>query len=316
MAEPTPEHLYRRGFTCESYASPRLDAFLAKRLPQMSRSYIKDLIGAGLVQVDGAAAKPSTKLGVGAKVVIEVPQPKDASAKAEDIPLTIKYQDEHLAVVVKPRGMLSHPAPGKYHGTLVNALLHHIKDLSGINGELRPGIVHRLDRDTSGIMVVAKHDEAHRRLQNLFRDRDLTKRYLALVSGRLAQPRGLVDIPIGRHKHKRYQMAAVATGKEARSEFQVLRTYGDSTLVVVRILTGRTHQIRVHMSHIGHPVVGDQMYGNRKDGRFPGGFALHAWNLAFEHPFTQEAMRFYHPLPADFRECLGRLWQEEKDGYL
>jgi 23S rRNA pseudouridine1911/1915/1917 synthase len=311
-----PEFLYKKALVCESRARPRLDAFLARALPELSRSYVKDLIQAGLVTIDGEPGKPSTKLSFETKVVLRVPQPKDAGVQAENIPLDICYQDQHLAVVVKPRGMLSHPAPGKYQGTLVNALLHHLSDLSGINGELRPGIVHRLDRDTSGVMVVAKHDEAHRELQTLFRERSLTKRYLALVSGRLAQKRGLIDIPIGRHPHKRFQMAAVATGKEARSEFRALQTYGDTTLVAVRIYTGRTHQIRVHMAHLGHPVVGDTMYGNRKDNRFPGGFALHAWHLEFDHPFSGERMRFYEPLPEDMRAAIGRFIQEEKDGYL
>lgn len=313
---PDPEYLYKQAFLCESHAEPRLDAFLAKQTSGISRSYLKDLIQAGLVTVNGDPAKPATRLQVEDRVILRVPQPKDATAQAEDIPLDIRYQDQHLLVVVKPRGMLTHPAPGKYHGTLVNALLHHCKDLSGINGQLRPGIVHRLDRDTSGLMVVAKNDDAHRELQNLFRDRALRKRYLAVCSGRLAQKRGLIDIPIGRHKQKRFQMAAVSTGKEARSEFHTLRTYGDSTLVAVRILTGRTHQIRVHMSHIGYPVVGDIMYGNKRDNRFPGGFALHAWNLEFEHPITGEALRFYEPLPQDMRDLLRRYLREEREGFL
>jgi 23S rRNA pseudouridine1911/1915/1917 synthase len=313
---PDPEFLYKKAFLCESSAEPRLDAFLAKRAAGISRSYLKDLIQAGLVTVNGDGAKPSTRLRPEDRVVLLVPQPKDASAQAEDIPLNIRFQDEHLLVVVKPRGMLTHPAPGKYQGTLVNALLHHCKDLSGIHGELRPGIVHRLDRDTSGLMVVAKNDDSHRALQDLFRDRALRKRYLALCSGRLAQKDGLIDIPIGRHRQKRFQMAAIATGKRAQSEFHTIRTYGDTALVAIKILTGRTHQIRVHMSHIGYPVVGDIMYGNRRDNRFPAGFALHAWNLEFQHPITGEQLRFYEPLPQDMRDLIRRYLKEEREGFL
>lgn len=316
MSTPETEYLYRKTFDVESRARPRLDAFLAKEARELSREHLKDLIVAGLVQVNGESTKPSHKLRAGDRVVLQVPQPKDAEAAAEDIPLDILYQDEHLAVVVKPRGMLTHPAPGKMRGTLVNALLHHIQDLSGIHGELRPGIVHRLDRDTSGLLVVAKHDEAHRRLADLFRDRKVKKRYLAFVSGRLAQDHGLIDLPIGRHKHKRFCMAVRPEGKDARSEFRALRTYGDGTLVAVRIHTGRTHQIRVHMAHIGHPVVGDKMYGNKRDGRFPEGFALHSWHLEFEHPFSGQSMRFYQPLPEDMREVLKRFVREEQEGWV
>lgn len=311
-----PEFLYKQTFPCDSAAEPRLDAFLARRLPEMSRSYLKDLIQAGLVTVNGESAKPSTRLHLDDKVILRVPQPKDARAEPENLPLPILYQDSNLLVISKPRGMLTHPAPGKYRGTLVNALLYHVKDLSGIHGELRPGIVHRLDRDTSGLMMVAKNDEAHRALQELFRERNLTKRYLALCSGRLAQKNGLVDIPVGRHPHKRFQMAASEFGKPARSEFHVLRCYGDTTLVAVRIHSGRTHQIRVHMSHLGYPVVGDSVYGHRKDNRFPSGFALHSWHLEFRHPFTGEVMRFYQPLPEDMRAAIRRFWEEERTGGL
>lgn len=311
-----PEFLYKKTFVVDVYARPRLDAYVSKRAPDLSRGYVKDLIQAGLVTINGDKGKPSSRLDYDDRVILQVPQPKDSTAQAEDIPLEVRFEDEHLLVVVKPRGMLTHPAPGKYQGTLVNALLYHCRDLSGINGELRPGIVHRLDRDTSGLILVAKHDDSHRKLQAMFKERALTKRYLALVSGRLAQDEGLIDLPIGRHPHKRFTMAVNPRGKYARSEFQVLRTYGDSTLVVVRIHTGRTHQIRVHMAHIGHPVVGDSMYGSKRDKRFPGGFALHAWNLAFVHPITHEALRFYQPLPQDIREAIHRFREEERNGFL
>lgn len=307
------EYLYKKQLKCESMAEPRLDAFVAAKVHDLSREYVKDLIAAGLIRVNGAEAKPSTRLQAGDLVFLQVPQPKDAEAEPEDIPLTIRYQDSDLAVVVKPRGMLTHPAPGRYKGTLVNALLFHCKDLSGIQGELRPGIVHRLDADTSGLLVVAKHDVAHRRLAMLFKDRTLTKRYLALVHGRLAQDRGLIDLPIGRHPVKRFQMAVVQDGKEARSEFRALRTFGDTTLVAVRIFSGRTHQIRVHMAHIGHPVVGDRVYGFRRDQRFPEGLALHSWHLEFTHPSDGRVMRFYQPLLPDMRALMARMEAAEAD---
>ncbi len=310
-----PQFLYRRTLKVESHATPRLDQFVARSVPDLSREYVKDLIQAGLVRVNGSPGKPSTRLRFDDTVALDMPQPKDARAEAEDLPLQIRYQDEGMLVVVKPRGMLTHPAPGKFHGTLVNALLHHVRDLSGIHGELRPGIVHRLDKDTSGLLVVAKNDTAHRGLAALFKERTVVKRYLALVSGTLAVDRGLVDLPIGRHPHKRFQMSVHPEGKAARSEFRALRRYGDTTLVAIRIYTGRTHQIRVHMAHLGHPVVGDPLYGSRKDHRFPEGIALHSWHLEFDHPLSGRRLRFYQPLPDDMRRLIRRM-AEEGDGWI
>ena len=232
-------------------------------------------------------------------MVLTVPAPKPVAPQAEDIPLEILYQDEDLAVVVKPCGMVVHPAAGNEDGTLVNALLHHLDSLGGIGGELRPGIVHRLDKDTSGLLLVAKNDAAQLALSRQLQDRQMEKHYRALVDGLMKEPSGRVEAPIARSKKDRKKMAVDPEGREAVTEWTVLAEGRGVTLLDVHILTGRTHQIRVHMKHLGHPVCGDPIYGSPRGAKVPR-LMLHAWSLAFTHPRTGERMMFTAELPEAF----------------
>ena len=277
----------------------RADVLLSE-VSGLSRSRVAALMAEGLCRVDGKpCAKAGTRTVPGQEVTLTVPEPKPAAPQAEDLPLEILYQDEDLAVVVKPRGMVVHPAAGHEDGTLVNALLHHLDSLGGIGGELRPGIVHRLDRDTSGLMLVAKRDESQAALSRMLAERRIEKHYRALVEGRMKEPEGRIDLPIARSRKDRKKMAVDPDGREAVTEWRVLAEGRECTLLDVHILTGRTHQIRVHMRQIHHPVCGDPLYGWEKGAKVPC-LMLHAFSLAFDHPRTGERMAFEAPLPADF----------------
>ena len=274
----------------------RLDVTLS-RDGELSRSRAAALIKDGRVTVDGRKeTKPSFKAESGAAIVLDMQDIKPAKAEAQDIPLEILYQDEHLAVVVKPCGMVVHPAAGNDDGTLVNALLYHLDSLSGIGGEMRPGIVHRLDKDTSGLMLVAKNDAAHAALSRQLSEREMEKHYRALVYGKMKEPEGVIEKPIGRSKNDRKKMAVDEMGRWAKTEWKVLREYPDRTLLDVHIITGRTHQIRVHMASIGHPVLGDVLYGHKRMPDVPR-LMLHAYSLAFTHPVTGERMQFTAKCP-------------------
>ena len=291
----------------------RLDAFLAARLDDLSRSRAAQLIEDGHVTVNERNPKKSEKLSAGDVVLVTMPAVVRTSVTPEDIPLNIVFQDSDLVVVDKPAGLVVHPAIGHARGTLVNALLHHIKDLSGIGGVMRPGIVHRLDRDTSGLMLVAKNDETHRTLSAALKKREIKRRYLTAAWGHLAAEKEEVDAPIGRSPHDRKKMAVVATGRSAVTRFTRLERWKGADLLLAELQTGRTHQIRVHLLSIGHPVVGDELYspaGERGMSgliqkwarelarRTPRQF-LHATELAFRHPRSREVMRFRSELPAD-----------------
>ncbi|ABA90185.1 23S rRNA pseudouridines 1911, 1915, 1917 synthase [Syntrophotalea carbinolica DSM 2380] len=303
----------------------RLDRFLVEQLPELSRSQLKKLIDDGRVLLDGAAAKPGSKLKGGETLTVDVPDPSPAEAVSEDIPLVILYEDRHLIVIDKPPGMVVHPAPGHYQGTLVNALLHHCQDLSGIGGELRPGIVHRLDKDTSGVMVATKTDSAHQSLAAQFKAHSITRRYIALIHGVLTGDRGSIDRPIGRHPTHRKKMSTTCrTGRHAVTHWRVLRRFDDDrlTLVELALETGRTHQIRVHFSEQQHPLLGDPVYGGSgrlktindpqllKRAKALGRQALHARLLGFQHPETGKYLEFSSPLPEDLRSVIDYLTEK------
>lgn len=298
-----------REFTAaEADKNERLDVFLTKAAPDLSRSRIQKLVGGGLATVAGKAARSSYKVQPGDRITLTVPAPAPVEVAPEAIPVDVLYEDEAVVVVNKPRGMVVHPAAGNWQGTLVNALLGHCDDLSGVGGEVRPGIVHRLDKDTSGVMVVAKSDAAHASLARQIKDRTAGRKYLALVHGNLQAESGLIDAAIGRSRLDRKKMAVDPEhGRAARTRFRVVERFGDYTLVECRLETGRTHQIRVHMAHIGHPVVGDPKYGPRRSPFAIAGQALHSAELVFRHPLSGAAMILTAPLPADMEEILRAL---------
>lgn len=287
----------------------RLDSYLAEIDLDLSRSRIKKLIQDGLVLVDGMTVRPSCKLKGGEAVWVKIPPPEKLSAEPEELPVELIYEDDSIVVVSKPQGLVVHPAPGHPSGTLVNALLHKCKNLSGIGGVLRPGIVHRLDKDTSGVLVVAKNDGTHHSLQEQFKGRSVKKTYLALVLGRMPQS-GVIDRPIGRSPKNRKAMAIDAPrAREATTKWEALQFLSGATLVEIDLLTGRTHQIRVHLASLGHPIIGDSVYQgvNRARGVADRKLrdrlaretkqALHSWKLEFDHPRTGERMKFRAPIP-------------------
>ena len=277
----------------------RLDVQLSEEAG-ISRSRAAALMEEGYCLLEGKPCrKAGTKPPAGREVVLTVPAPKDAAPQAEDIPLEILYEDGDLAVVVKPRGMVVHPAAGHSEGTLVNALLGSLDELSGIGGEKRPGIVHRLDKDTSGVMMVAKNDETQTELSRMLKDREIEKHYLALAEGIMKEKEGVIEAPIGRSKKDRKKMAVDPDGRPAVTEWKVLAEGRNCSLLDVHILTGRTHQIRVHMRSIQHPVCGDPLYGFEKGVKVPC-LMLHARSLSFVHPGTGERMSFRAPVPEDF----------------
>ena len=279
----------------------RLDVFLARTVPDLSRAHAQRLIADGRVRVNGRAGRASLRLAAGDEVVTEVPAAQPAPLVPEALPLTVVYEDQDLIVVDKPPGLTVHPAPGHPAGTLVNALLAHCADLGGIEGSLRPGIVHRLDKDTSGLMVVAKNDRAQLGLSGQIARHEVLKAYLALVAGH--PPRsGVIDAPIGRHPAQRKRMAVVVEGRPARTHYRVVGDVGGDALAVAVLETGRTHQVRVHFAAIHHPVVGDPVYGRRSD--LVGRQFLHAWRLGFRHPRTGDWLELEAPLPADLHAAL------------
>ena len=290
-------------------AGVRLDAFLASALPELTRSAAQRLIADGHVTVDGKAPAKSMKLAGGEQVAVTLPEPEEAQALPEDIPLDVVYEDDDVIVVNKPVGMVVHPAPGHSGGTLVNALLHHCGgSLSGVGGELRPGIVHRIDRDTSGLIIAAKNDFAHQALSLQLQDHSLSRIYEAVVIGNLREDRGTVDAPIGRCPSDRKKMAVVRQGgKNAVTHWEVLERFPGYTHVRCRLETGRTHQIRVHMAYMGHPLYGDTVYGAKKPAPGMTGQCLHAVGLTFRHPRTGEAVTLSCPLNEEFGAFLRKL---------
>ena len=289
-------------------AGQRIDRFLSGEDTGLSRSALQALVAEGHVQCNGKTVAKSLKLKAGDTVLLEIPDAKPIEAVPQDIPLEIVYEDSHLLVVNKPKGMVVHPAPGNQDGTLVNALLHHCGDsLSGIGGEKRPGIVHRIDRDTSGLIIAAKNDAAHLALAAQLADHTLARTYECLSVGSFRQDSGTVDAPIGRSRSDRKKMAVVAGGRPAITHWEVLARYPGVTHLRCRLETGRTHQIRVHLAYIGHPILGDTVYGNRKP--VPGltGQCLHATGLRFLHPRTGRPVELTCPRPEEFERMLVKL---------
>ena len=289
-------------------AGQRLDAFLAQALPELTRSAAQRLIAEGQVTVDGKVPAKSLKLAGGEQVAVTLPEPEEAQTLPEDIPLDVVYEDDDVIVVNKPVGIVVHPAPGHSGGTLVNALLYHCgESLSGIGGELRPGIVHRIDRDTSGLIIAAKNDFAHQALSDQLQDHSLRRTYEAVVVGNLREDSGTVDAPIGRCPSDRKKMAVVPGGRSAVTHWQVLERFPGYTYVRCRLETGRTHQIRVHMAYIGHPLYGDTVYGAKKPAPGMTGQCLHAVGLTFRHPRTGEVVELSCPLNEEFTAFLRKL---------
>ncbi len=292
-------------------AGARLDAWLGSRKPELSRARWQELIKAGHVRVNGQPKKPHYELRENDVVDYEIPPAAPTELVAQDIPLNILFEDSDILVLNKPPGLVVHPAPGHSDGTLVNALLHHCDDLKGIGGEQRPGIVHRLDRDTSGVLVIAKNEAAMTRLAAQFKLREVRKQYAAIVWGRPTPASGTIKTLVGRSAHDRKKMSAKpASGRPAVTHYETVQTFPEASLLRVRIETGRTHQIRVHMAHIGHPVVGDTQYGRaRKTNRLihAARQMLHAEQLAFAHPITGKPLEFKAPVPEDMRELLKEL---------
>ena len=292
----------------EESKNQRLDAFLASSLDGLTRSQATRLIESGEVAVNGRAVSKSYKLAGGEDVAVTLPEPEPVEVVPQDIPLDVVYEDADVIVVNKPSGMVVHPAPGHPDGTLVNALLYHCAGtLSGIGGALRPGIVHRIDRDTSGLIIAAKNDAAHQYLSAQLADHTLARTYECIVVGKLREDRGAVDAPIARHPTDRKRMAVVAGGREAVTHWEVIARYPGYTHVRCRLETGRTHQIRVHMAYIGHPILGDTVYGAKKE--VPGltGQCLHAVGLRFLHPRTHEVVELSCPLPDEFTRMLQKI---------
>lgn len=290
----------------EQHDGERIDKIIAELNEQWSRSQVQQWLKEGHVLVNGKAVKPNYKCHVDDEVVISIPNPEPLDVEPEPIPLDIYYEDADVLVVNKPRGMVVHPAPGHMRGTLVNALLAHCQDLSGINGVLRPGIVHRIDKDTSGLLMVAKNDLAHESLVNQLVNKTVTRKYHAIVHGVIPHDYGTIDAPIGRDSRDRQSMAVVENGKEAVTHFRVLERFEHYTYVECQLETGRTHQIRVHMKYIGYPLAGDPKYGPRKTLPIDGQ-ALHAGVLGFHHPRTGEYLQFEAPLPHEFERLLDML---------
>lgn len=290
----------------------RADKAISAALLELSRSAVQNLIAGGNVFCDGKPIQKSAKLPVGAVLTVNIPEARPLDVQPQNIPLDIVYEDDDLLVVNKPKGMVVHPAAGNYDGTLVNALLYHCGDsLSGINGVIRPGIVHRIDKDTSGLLIVAKNDTAHRHLAEQIKEHSFTREYRAVVYGKLRED-GTVDAPIARHPQERKRMAVVQSpsAREAVTHYFVTQNFTGFTQLRLRLETGRTHQIRVHMSYIGHPVAGDPVYGPKKVITALGGQCLHAGLIGFIHPRTGEYMEFEAPLPEYFTDFLKTLKPE------
>lgn len=286
----------------------RLDVFLAQKCSDLSRSRIQKLIKDGHALVNGKTVKPNFPVSEGDEIRLSIPELKELEIIPQEIPFQVVYEDADLMVVNKPQGMVVHPAAGNYEGTLVNALLHYCRDLSGINGVLRPGIVHRIDKDTSGLLLVAKNDFAHQGLAEQIKEHSLTRVYRAIVHGNIPEPAGVIDAPIGRHPIQRKKMAVVLkNSKRAVTHYRVLERFREYTYIEAKLETGRTHQIRVHMNYLGYPVVGDPLYGPKKCKFNLKGQVLHAAVIGFIHPRTGDYLEFEAPLPAYFQTLLDRL---------
>jgi 23S rRNA pseudouridine1911/1915/1917 synthase len=291
----------------ENMEGERLDSFVAEMLESLSRSSVKLLNDQDKIKVNGKSVKASYRVHEGDEIVVVIPEPHSIDIKPQNLPLKILYQDEDVVVLDKAKGMVVHPAHGNWDNTLVNALMFHVRDLSGINGELRPGIVHRLDKDTSGVMMAAKNDAAHRSLAEQIKVHSINREYIALVHGNIKENLGSIDAPIGRSQADRKKMSVTADGRPAVSNYEVMERFGAYTLVKVKLLTGRTHQIRVHFAYIQHPVVGDAVYGSGKKHFNLTSQALHAYLLGFIHPRSGEYMEFTCPLPEYFERILAEL---------
>lgn len=289
----------------------RLDLFVISVIKDLSRMNAKRLIEDGNVQVNSKKSKVSYKVQNGDIIEIHIPEAKQLDLKAQEIPIEVVYEDSDIIVVNKPKGLVVHPANGNWDGTLVNAIMAICKDsLSGIGGEVRPGIVHRLDKDTSGLLIIAKNDKAHINMSNEIKNREVKKVYIALVRGIVAENEATINMPIGRSNKDRKKMAVVKNGKEAITHFKVIKRFDKYTLLEVKIDTGRTHQIRVHLSEIGHPVVGDEIYSNGKNEFGVHGQLLHAKSLDFKHPITGKDMHLEAELPEEFKNILKKLEEE------
>ena len=288
----------------------RLDRFLSEELEDHSRSFLQKLIKEGLVTVDGKPVKANYRLSAGQQVSVQVREPEEVNIEPQEMPLDILYEDGDVCIVNKPKGMVVHPAAGHYRDTLVNGIMYHCQDsLSGINGSLRPGIVHRIDKDTTGALIICKNDKAHSCLAEQLKEHSITRRYRAIIIGNLSEDEGTVDAPIGRHPTQRKKMAVNRNnGKRAVTHYRVLARFRGYTYIECRLETGRTHQIRVHMASIGHPLLGDTVYGPAKQA-YPSleGQTLHAMVIGFVHPTTGAYMEFEAPLPAYFAELLQKL---------
>lgn len=288
----------------EKYQGMRIDKYLSQLMEDKSRSFIQGLIDEGKVTVNNKLVKSNHKLKENDLIKGIIPDPVELKVEAEDIPLDILYEDEDVIVVNKPQGMVVHPAAGNAKGTLVNAILNHCQDLSGINGVIRPGIVHRIDKDTSGVLVIAKNDAAHNKLAEQLKDHSMTRVYIALVEGIIKNDQGTVDANLGRHPIDRKKMAVVKEGRRAVTHYKVLEQLDKYTLVECRLETGRTHQIRVHMAYIGHPLVGDPVYGYKKQKFNLEGQLLHAKVLGFIHPTSGRYLEFEAKLPDYFNKVI------------
>ncbi|NPA39816.1 MAG: RluA family pseudouridine synthase [Thermodesulfobacteria bacterium] len=297
-------------------AGKRLDVFLKEKINELSRSRIKSLIEEGKILVNGKKSKSSYKVKNKDIVLVEIPPEKEIDISPSDVPFDILFEDEHIAVINKPPGVVVHPAPGHYEDTLVHGLVKRLKNLSGIGGKLRPGIVHRLDKDTSGIMLVAKNDQAHKNLSEAFKNRLIKKTYFAIVYKTFERKKGKIETFIGRHPVHRKKMAVLPQGREAITEYQVIENLYKASLVELKPLTGRTHQLRVHMSFLGHPILGDPVYGGLKhDLPKAPRLMLHAGKITFTHPVKKETLNFEAPFPEDFKtylEELRKLLKEKK----
>ena len=292
----------------ENTQKKRIDSYIVDKNINLSRTAIKRLLDEGKILVNGKKQKPSYKPEVGDIITIEIPAPEEIELKPQDIPIDIIYEDKDIIVVNKQKGMVVHPANGNPDGTLVNAILAKCKDsLSGIGGEVRPGIVHRLDKDTSGLLIIAKNDKAHINMSKQIQDRKVIKKYIVLVKGVIVENTATIDMPIARSTKDRKKMAVDKNGKEAITHYKVVQRYDKYTLLEIKIDTGRTHQIRVHMAYIGHPVVGDLQYSNGKNEFGIEGQMLHSKYLEFDHPITGKRLKLEAPLPEYFEQVLKKL---------